>query len=286
MGSLAMPTFDTPNPINATITVVGGTVRVSAGDAGATTVTVEPTDASNAEDRKAAEQTRVEYANGQLLVRAPKLRAWLPRNNGGAVDVRIELPAASHVHAGGALADFVLDGALGDVRLKTGLGHVNVERAATLTVKSGTGDISVGRVTGHVDIAAGSGEVRVRELDATAVIKNSNGDTWVGTARADLRVSAANGDIAIDAAHASVVAKSANGDVRLGEAVRRSVVLETSIGDLEVGIPEGTAAWRDVRAAAGKVHNHLEAAAAPDAAADTVEVRARTTVGDVLIRRS
>jgi DUF4097 and DUF4098 domain-containing protein YvlB len=220
------------------------------------------------------------------LVRAPKLRSWLPRSTGGSVDVRVELPAASQVHAGGALADFVLDGPLADVRLKTGLGHVQVEHAAALNVKTGIGDVHVDRVTGHADISDGSGEVRVRELDATAVIKNSNGDTWVGTARGDLRISGANGNIAIDAAHAGVVAKSANGDVRLGEAVRRSVVLETSIGDLEVGIPEGTVAWLDVRAAAGKVHNALEAATAPDGAAETVEVRARTTVGDVVIRRS
>jgi DUF4097 and DUF4098 domain-containing protein YvlB len=281
-----MPTFDTPNPINATITVVGGNVRVSAGDAGATTVTVEPTDASNAEDRKAAEQTRVEHTNGQLLVRAPKLRSWLPGSRGGSVDVTIELPAASGVHAGGAMADFVLDGPLGDVRLKTGLGQIHVEHAATLNVKSGIGDVSVDRVTGHAEIAAGSGEMRVRSLESSAVIKNSNGDTWVGTARGDLRVNAANGKIAIDAAQASVVAKSANGAVRLGEAVRDSVVLETSIGDLEVGIPEGTAAWLDVSAAAGKVRNALDAAPAPDAAAEKVEVRARTTVGDVVIRRA
>ena len=286
MGAVTMPTFDTPNPITATVTVVAGDVRISAGDAGSTTVTVEPTDGANAEDRKAAEQTRVEYTNGHLLVRAPKLRSWLPGSRGGSVDVRIDLPAASQAHGGGALADFVLDGPLGDVRLKTGLGHAQVEHAATLTVKTGIGDVSVDRVTGHVDIASGSGEVRVRTLDATAVIKNSNGDTWIGSAAGDLRVSAANGSIAIDAARASVVAKSANGDVRLGEAVRKSVVLETSIGDLEVGIPAGTAAWLDVRAAAGKVHNSLDAAAAPDATAETVEVRARTTVGDVVIRRS
>ena len=75
--------------------------------------------------------------------------------------------------------------------------------------------------------------------------------------------SAANGSIAVDVAHASVVAKTANGDVRLGEVVRGSVVLETRVGDLEVGIREGTAAWLDVSASAGKVHNALEAADAP-----------------------
>jgi DUF4097 and DUF4098 domain-containing protein YvlB len=117
------------------------------------------------------------------------------------------------------------------------------------------------------------------------VIKNSNGDTWVGRAAGELRVNAANGNIAIDVAQAGVVAKSANGDVRLGEAVRDTVVLETKLGDLEVGIPEGTAAWLDVRAGAGRVRNALEAADAPGPSAETVEVRARTTAGDVVIGR-
>ena len=67
--------------------------------------------------------------------------------------------------------------------------------------------------------------------------------------------------------------------------MRGSVVLETKLGDLEVGIREGTAAWLDVRAAAGRVHNALEAADAPEPSAETVEVRARTTAGDVVIRR-
>jgi DUF4097 and DUF4098 domain-containing protein YvlB len=130
-----------------------------------------------------------------------------------------------------------------------------------------------------------SGEVRVRELGSTALIKNSNGNTWIGHAAGDLRVSGANGDIAIDMAEATVVAKSAKGDVRLGEAVRSSVVLETKLGDLEVGIREGTAAWLDVRAVAGNVHNALDSADAPEPSAETVEVRARTTAGDVVIRR-
>jgi DUF4097 and DUF4098 domain-containing protein YvlB len=126
--------------------------------------------------------------------------------------------------------------------------------------------------------------VRLRELDASAVVKNSNGDTWVGVAGGDLRLNAANGRIAVDVARASVVAKSANGDVRLGEVARGSVVLETQLGDLEVGIREGTAAWLDVSSTAGRVHNALDATDDPEPSAETVEVRARTTVGDVVIR--
>jgi hypothetical protein len=280
-----MPTFDTPNPISAQIDVVAGDVRISAGDRAATIVTVEPSDASSEEDRKAAEQTRVEYGSERLLVKAPKLRHWLPRSHGGSISVAIELPAGSSVQGDGALADFSCDGELGECRIKTGLGVVRVEQAGALHLKSGLGDISVDRATGHAEVTAGSGDVRVRELGATAVIKNSNGDTWVGTAAGELRVHAANGDIAVDHAGAGVAAKSSNGDVRLGEVVRGAVVLETRLGDLEVGIPEGTAAWLDVKATAGRVRNALEAAAGPEPTTETVEVRARTVAGDVVIRR-
>jgi DUF4097 and DUF4098 domain-containing protein YvlB len=280
-----MTTFDSPEPITATLEIVAGDVRITAAERGDTVVDVEPSDASSAEDRQAAEQTRVEYADGRLLVKAPKLRHWLPGNTGGSISVTIELPAGSSVQATGGLADFDCGGPLGECRIKTGLGGIRLGRVQALTIRSGTGDISVDHVAGHADIRAGSGDVRVRELDSTAVIKNSNGDTWIGDAGGDLRVKAANGDIAVDRAQATVDAKSANGDVRLGEVARGSVVLETHLGDLEVGIREGTAAWLDVRASAGKVHNALDAAENPGPATDTVEVRARTTVGDVVIRR-
>ena len=79
--------------------------------------------------------------------------------------------------------------------------------------------------------------------------------------------------------------KSAHGDVRLGEVVRGSVVLETKVGDLEVGIREGTAAWLDISSRVGKLHNALDSADKPGSSAETVEVRARTSVGDIVVRR-
>ena len=280
-----MPSFETPNPITATIDVVAGDVRISAGERSTTIITVDPSDASDDEDRKAAELTRVEFENDALLVKAPKLRSWMPRSTGGSIDLTIELPAGSNVHGGASLADFTCDGPLGECRIKTGLGRIRIEHAGRVSLKTGLGDISVERATDHAELTAGSGEVRARELESSAVIKNSNGDTWVGAAGGDLRISAANGTITVDVAQAGVVAKCSNGDVRLGRAVRSSVVLESKLGDLEIGIPEGTAAWLDVRAAAGRVHNALEAADGPGPSGETVEVRARTSAGDVVIRR-
>jgi Putative adhesin len=280
-----MPSFDTPKPISAAIDVSVGDVRISAGDHSTTVVDVRPSDASNVEDVKAAELTRVEYASEQLIVRAPKQRSWLSRSDGASIDVTVELPAGSNARCAGQSTDFRCVGRFGDCRIKTGIGQIQLEQADTVNLKTGIGDIGVDHATGHAEVTAGSGDVRLGDVDASAVVKNSNGDTWVGVAGSDVRLSAANGSIAVDVANASVVAKSANGDVRLGEAVRGSVVLETRLGDLEVGIREGTAAWLDVRTHAGKVHNALEVAETPEPSAETVEVRAHTSAGNVVVGR-
>jgi Putative adhesin len=280
-----MPTFDTPTPISLTIDLGLGDVRITAGERSTTVVDVRPSDPSSAGDTGAAGGTRIDFANEQLLIKAPKLRSWLPRSDGGSIDVTVELPAGSNLSGSAGSADFRCDGPLGTCRIKVGLGTIQVEQADSLHLKSGAGDITVDHATGAAELTAGSGEVRVRELDGGAVIKNSNGDTWVGAAAGDVRLNSANGSIAVDVANAGVVAKTANGDVRLREVVRGTVALETHVGELEVGIREGTAAWLDVNARAGKVHNALTAADSPGTSAEKVEVRARTSMGDVVIRR-
>ncbi len=118
------------------------------------------------------------------------------------------------------------------------------------------------------------------------MIKDGNGDTRDGEVTGDRRVTAANGDVVVDRAGASVVVKTANGSVRVGEVVRGSVVLETALGELEVGIRQGNAAWLDASSGCGRVRTSLDAADSPEPADSTVEVRARTSFGDVLIHRS
>ena len=51
-----MSTFDTPEPISATIDLSIGNVHISTSDGGATTVDVLPSDVSDDEDCKAAER--------------------------------------------------------------------------------------------------------------------------------------------------------------------------------------------------------------------------------------
>ena len=141
-------------------------------------------------------------------------------------------------------------------------------------------------MAGPAEVSTGSGRVRLRKIDGTAAIKNSNGDSWVGEVAGDLRVNAANGNISVDHANADVNASTANGDVRVGGVRRGSASLKTSFGEIEVGIQAGTAARLDVHTEFGHIRNRMDASEGPGPSDETVEVRARTSYGDIVIHRS
>jgi hypothetical protein len=282
-----MPTFDTPEPIFVTVELGVGDLRIVAGDRTDTTVEVRPSDAAKQADVTAAEQTRVEYAGGRLLVKAPKnWRQYTPRGGGESIDVRVELPAGSQLRGETGVAALHCQGRLGECRYKTGIGDLQVDQAGTVQLRTGVGDITVEHADGDAELTTGSGSVRINRIDGAAVVKNSNGDTWIGEVTGNLRVNAANGRISVDRARETVAAKSANGDVRLGEVAHGAVLAQTGFGRVEVGIRDGVAAWLDLNTRYGNVRNNLDAAERPAPGEDAVEVRARTAFGDITIDRA
>jgi hypothetical protein len=282
-----MPAFDTPEPISVTVELGVGDIRIVAADRTDTIVEVRPSDGAKRADVTAAQQTRVEYAGGRLLIKAPKgWRQYTLRGGGESIDVQIELPAGSNVRGEAAIAALRCTGRLGECRFRTGIGEILLDQAGPVQLKTGGGDITVERAMDHAELTTGSGAVQIGSIDGTAVIKNSNGDSWVGEVTGDLRVNAANGKISVDQAHAAVTAKTANGDVRLGEVAHGAVLAQTGNGKLDVAIREGVAAWLDLNTRYGNVHNNLDAAERPEPGEDAVDVCARSSFGDITIRRA
>jgi hypothetical protein len=283
-----MPTFDTPEPISVTVELGVGDLRIVASDRTDTMVEVRPSDPAKKADVTAAEQTRVEFAGGRLLIKAPKnWRQYSFRRGGGeSVDVQVELPAGSQLRGETGVAALRCRGRLGECRYKAGIGDIQLERAGAVQLRTGVGDITVERAGGDAELTTGSGSLRIDGIDGTAVVKNSNGDTWIGRVTGDLRVNAANGRISVDQASGAVAAKSANGDVRLGEVAHGAVLAQTAFGKVEIGIRDGVAAWLDLNTRYGTVRNDLDTADRPEAGEDAVEVRARTAFGDITIHHS
>jgi hypothetical protein len=279
-----MPRYETPEPISVTIEFGVGNVRIAAGDRTDTVVEVRASDEADESDVKAAQQIRTDYTNGALQVTGPK-RTFDFSKKTRSVDVTIELPAGSALSAHLQLGDFHCAGRLGECQLKT-TGNLWFERTGPLRVHTGAGHVTAGSIGGDADASTGSGKIRLGEVEGTAAVKNSNGDIAIDAVTGDARVRTANGDISIDRAGADVDAKTSNGSIRLGEVARGTVALGTAFGDLEVGIAGGTAARLEVNTGHGHVRNLMAAAAGPEAADETVEIRGRTSYGDITIRRS
>ena len=284
-----MQTFETNQPIVVSIALSHGAVHVIASDRTDTVVSVNPSDRDRPEDIEAAARTAVDLANETLSIRQPKpggiaapVIGWKRR---GSVDVTVELPEGSSLRADTGVASFRGDGRLGGVDVKTGAGDVRLDQTGALRVRTSTGHVSVENASGRAEIVA-AGDTTLGIVTGDAHVKNLNGKTWIGRVGGDVKVKSANGDVTIDDAGRDVTVKTANGNIRLGQVARGSVTIETASGGLEIGVREGTAAWIDATTRFGRIHNNLTPADDPEPSAETVQVRARTSLGDVVITRS
>jgi len=248
-------------------------------------VEVRPSNSAHEPDVKVAEQTKVEYTAAGLQIKGPKQRSMGLRKI-GSVDVTVELPAGSQVEADSGIGALRFTGQLGKCRVKMGAGDVELEQVGPLDLQTGAGAITVEHVAGRAEITDGSGRLRVSQIDGSAVIKNSNGETWVGDITGDLRVNAGNGAIFVGHAGADVTASSANGEIRVDDLTRGSASLKTGFGQIHFGIHAGTAAKIDAYTRFGAVRNSMEAADSPEPTDEVLEVHARTSFGDIVIRRS
>ncbi|MEE6166268.1 MULTISPECIES: DUF4097 family beta strand repeat-containing protein [unclassified Mycolicibacterium] len=262
-----METFHTPEPISADVEVVAGVVRVSASNRDDTIVEVAPRDPSRPSDVRIAEQARIDYRDGALTVSAG--RRILSLGRGGAVRIDIALPAGSRLKVSSASADTEADGSYSDCRFATASGDVRVDTVSgNLKADSASGDIAIGRLVGDARIATASGDARIDHVEGDVTFQAASGNLGVGTLRGNLKVRAASGSVTVTVAAAG------------------ALDAHTSSGEVEVGIPEGTAARLELTTGSGAVDNRLETSDGPAAGDETLIVHARTGSGDISIRRA
>ena len=133
-----MPTFDTPEPISVALELGVGDIRIAASDRTDTVVEIRPSDRNKPGDVTAAEQTRVEYTDGRLLVKAPKRwRQYGWWGESESIDVDIELPAGSRLQGEAGVAALRCTGRVDECRYKTGVGEIHVDQAGPLRVAHG-----------------------------------------------------------------------------------------------------------------------------------------------------
>ena len=171
--------FETPAPISAVLDMPAGRVQFLAADRADTAVEVLPANASKGRDVKAAEQTKVDYADGVLRIETSAKNQYLGPS--GSIDVTVQLPAGSRVDAKAASAEFRTVGRLGDVAFEGAYGQIKLDEAASVRLTAVDGDVEIGRLGGPAQISTARGSIRITEATRGAVVLHTQtGDISVG----------------------------------------------------------------------------------------------------------
>jgi hypothetical protein len=281
-----MQAFSTPNPVAVTMSIGNGRVRLVASDRADTVVTVAP-GGSGAAEAAVAEDTRVEYAAGELTITSPK-----PQGLGGVLGkghplrVTVELPVGSVVDINAVHADIRSERVLGECRFRTSSGMIELAEVGSLVAETSSSTIAVGHVAGHAEIRGSTAKVKIGKCDGPLKLRNAIGDVVIDEAAADVDVRTSSGRISVGRAAANVTVKNSNGRISVGEAIRGKTYLTTALGSLEIGIAEGSAALVDARSTLGSVRNALTPQDDPGSFAEKVMVVGRTWSGNITVQRA
>jgi DUF4097 and DUF4098 domain-containing protein YvlB len=99
-------------------------------------------------------------------------------------------------------------------------------------------------------------------------------------------VKVASGRVEIGTAERSVEVKSASGDISVDEVTQGRVELGTASGDVRIGVRTGAVARLDLQTVSGRARSELAVEETPPTGGSTVDIRARTVSGNVLITRA
>lgn len=282
-----MTTFETPTPVELTVDIaVSAAIHVQAVAGTRSEVVVAPRSAGRALDVKDAEETQVDLVGGRLSVVLRPLRRFSWFSDGGAVDVTVRVPIGSAVHLESGAGHLRCQGELGAVRAHTGAGDIRVDHCGPITAKTDSGDVVVERVVGTADLRTDSGTLLVREVEGDARLRSAHGEVVAGVVTGALEAKSSHGRVVVDRATGPATLTTAHGNLVLGHVERGVVELRTASGSIEVGVADGVATWLDLRTGYGAVRSDLEASGEPAPGEPSVELHAKTSYGDITVRRS
>jgi DUF4097 and DUF4098 domain-containing protein YvlB len=134
--------------------------------------------------------------------------------------------------------------------------------------------------------ASASGGLTMSSITGAAKVSTASGTAAIDMLAGDVMFSAASGALSVERLRGNLRAQTASGSVSVAAAAAGSVVAHTSSGDVEVGVPGGTAARLDLITGSGVVSSRLQPSDGPAAGEETLTVVVRSGSGDVDIHRA
>lgn len=267
--------FETPIPIHLYVEIGRGQVTVDAGES--TQSTVEVTG-------ERADEAVIEQDGRTISVIGPKQRSGFRREP--ALNVTVTVPTASQLVVRTGSADIAASGTFGLTELKSGSGDVELDTVhASAAIETGSGDIAVGRVSEDAWIKSGSGDIRVTETLSAATIRVGSGDVEIDHTAGSASLKSGSGDLRISSADGDLSAATGSGDIAVHRLNRGKFSVKSGSGNVVVGIPDGVPVWTDIATTSGTLQSDLASTGAPEDGQDYVELRLKTSSGDITLKQ-
>ena len=230
-----------------------------------------------------ADEAIVSQDGDQISVLAPKMQAGFLGGD-TKLDMIITVPSDSTLTVKTGSADVTADGSFRAGKIKSGSGDVGIEILdGPALIETGSGDIRVDTADQELRVKSGSGDVRVKYAGAAVSVSTGSGDVEIGTSNGPTVVKTGSGDLRVVDSHDDVALTTGSGDFVVRSATSGRLTAKGASGDVHIGIPAGVAVWTDVSTVTGAIRSSLEGAGEPEPGADHVEVRAKVVTGDIVL---
>ncbi|CAA9316157.1 MAG: hypothetical protein AVDCRST_MAG29-136 [uncultured Nocardioidaceae bacterium] len=274
-----MPEFDTPHPVRLRVQLIAGQLTVNLTDTPVTTVAVDGKPAD------AVEQTRVELAGDELVIKGPRRSGFFRTDP--ELQIHVTAPAGSSLQADLQSADLVLTGHAADCHIRSGSGDMVIDTVrAELHLDAGSGYLRVGDLTGSGAVRSGSGDIKIGNVQGSLQCNTGSGDVQLGRVAGLTEVRSGSGDVVVESSSAELTVSTASGDQTVRKVSTGTLRLRSASGDVHVGVADGTATWLDITTVSGDVSSGLERSTQPQPDEDRVAAHVSTVSGDVQLTRA
>jgi hypothetical protein len=269
-----MYSFETPEPITVEVRNASGDIKIELTDTPRTTVEVEvvasgafgfldeitkafaghrgaePADGdrrsrwwegpSGPESADILDRVRVDLSqhdDGATLIvdTDPATRGWRTGFN-----IRVTAPARSGVRVASQSADVSVGGT-----------------ASRLDVRSASGDVVAGRVTGAALLQTASGDMRLDAVGGDLSCRSASGDVHASTVGGSTTLHTTSGDVWVQAPAGDVEVRTVSGDVRIADLVSGTTRVTAVSGDVEIGVHPGSLAAVNLTTVSGTTRSDL-----------------------------